>query len=89
MHTLLSNPLIPVQDAKWERAPAGTILIDGVEVAHTLQCCHCGCHFVSRKGSGMLRGFCMRCHKITCGAVQCDTCIPVEEFLTHIERGRS
>lgn len=47
--------------AKFEHKPHGAIMLDGVEVAHTLQCPHCGQHFVSYPGSGALRGFCFKC----------------------------
>jgi hypothetical protein len=71
---------------KFERKPDGVILVDGIETAHTKQCCHCGKHFVSVKGSGMIRGFCLRCHKITCGNPNCDPCIPFEEKILAMER---
>lgn len=71
----------PFKDAKYEDKPSGVILMDGKEVAHTLQCCHCAVHFVSIRGSGKRRGFCMHCHKITCGNPKCDPCIPYEERL--------
>ncbi len=71
--------------AKLERKPSGAIMVDGVEVAHTMQCCHCGKHFISVKGSGIRRGFCLRCHKITCGDPGCDACIPAEMKLEIIE----
>ena len=73
-------------NAKYEKKPSGTIIIDNVEVAHTMQCCHCGKHFVSIKGSGKVRGFCMCCHKITCGARACDPCIPFEKKIEQIEK---
>jgi len=37
-------------DAKHERHAHGLVIINGKEVATTLQCPHCGGHFVSRKG---------------------------------------
>lgn len=63
-------------DAKFERKPHGIIWVDGKEVAHTLQCPHCGGHFVSRKGSGVRRTFCLKCMAVTCGALACDPCRP-------------
>lgn len=65
-------------DAQWERQPHGHILLDGREVAHTLKCPHCGGHFVSRKGSGHHRTFCLRHKAVTCGSVECSKdCIDV------------
>ena len=64
-------------DAKFERNPHGVIYINGQEVASTLQCPHCGGHFISRKGSGIRRSFCMRCEAVTCGAAACmNGCTP-------------
>ena len=63
-------------DAKHERKPHGIIIVDGKEVATTLQCPHCGGHFVSRKGSGHRRTFCMNCMAVTCGNRDCDPCRP-------------
>ena len=76
------------KDAKAERKPSGHIIVDGQEVANTMQCCHCGQHFVSVKGSGKLSGFCMRCHKITCGSPKCDPCIPFEKKVEEYESGK-
>lgn len=68
-------------DAKHERKPHGIIFYNGVQVATTLQCPHCMGHFVSRKGSGHLRGFCMKCMGVTCGKRECIPCIPfMKEF---------
>lgn len=58
---------------------AGAILVDGVQVASTLQCCHCGGHFEVVKGSGTRRGFCLKCGSVTCGDAGCDPCYPVEK----------
>lgn len=71
-------------DAKHERHPHGVIFLNGREVASTLQCPHCGGHFVSRKGSGVQRSFCLRCEAVTCGAPACMTgCTP---FVAALER---
>jgi hypothetical protein len=72
-------------NAKFERKPDGVIIVDGKEVAHTLQCCHCNAHFASVRGSGKKRGFCVRCHHVTCGKLECDVCIPFEEKLARME----
>ena len=70
------------------RKPSGHILMDGQEIAQTIQCCHCGGHFVSIKGSGKVRGFCMCCHKITCGDPKCNPCVPFEKKLDDYEIGQ-
>lgn len=60
----------------------------GPEVHHpTYQCCHCGLHFQSVKGSGKRRGFCMRCKRITCGHPDCGVCIPWERKMEMMEAG--
>jgi hypothetical protein len=69
------------QNAVHELKPSGYIIVDGQEVAHTKQCCHCNAHFVSIKGSGKIRGHCMLCNAITCGAPACDFHIPFEAKL--------
>lgn len=61
-------------DAKHERHAHGIVFSNGREVATTLQCPHCGGHFVSRKGSGHRRTFCMKCSAVTCGSPTCDAC---------------
>lgn len=76
------------KNAKFERKPSGTILIDNVESAHTKQCCHCQKHFVSLKGSGTLRGFCRNCMAVTCGSPECNVCIPFKQKLTEYENGK-
>jgi hypothetical protein len=63
-------------NAKFEAKPHGLVFVDGKEVASTLQCPHCGEHFVSRKGSGIRRAWCPACRAVTCGAHQCDPCQP-------------
>ena len=73
---------------KFERHPHGVILIDGQEVGHTLQCPHCGGHFVSRPGSGARRAWCPRCKAVTCGEPRCDVCVPEEEQLLYAEGNR-
>lgn len=68
------------------RKPAGHIIIvqaSGPAIeADTHQCKHCGGHFVVQKGSGIRRGYCMRCRGVTCGAEPCETqCIPEEVLI--------
>lgn len=64
----------------------GSILLDGKEIANTVQCCHCNRHYLFRKGSGKIRGYCIRCGQVTCGRKECDPCIPFEKKLEAIER---
>lgn len=66
---------------------SGLIIVDGIEVAATRQCVHCGGHFVSVKGSGITRGFCRLCKGITCGSHSCDACIPFEKQLDMVDGG--
>ena len=70
--------------------PSGTVCIttpDGGETQHdTLQCAHCGRHWVVLPGSGRVRGFCLKCMKPTCGAPECDACDPVEAKLQRLEQ---
>ena len=53
----------------------------------TYQCCHCGGHWVHEPGSGKLRGFCMSCGGHFCGP-DCEACVPTEQLLENIEKGR-
>lgn len=58
--------------------------------AATMQCCHCGQHWIVQPGSGRQRGFCMRCNKTTCGP-NCPAgqeCVPHEQYLENLEHGR-
>lgn len=55
--------------------------------AKTLQCVHCGGHWIPRPGSGTVRGFCMNCNGPICGP-GCAACIPTEQLLENIEAGR-
>ncbi len=75
-------------DEKFERQAHGAFIVDGREVAHTLQCPHCGAHFVSRRGSGARRTFCLRCMAVTCGNLACDSCLPFEITLDAMEGRR-
>jgi hypothetical protein len=61
--------------------------VNGKEVAATLQCPHCGGHFVSRKGSGHRRSFCFNCKEVTCGAPACVSgCTPFARGLERNQR---
>ena len=80
------NGLILPGEPEFVRNPHGAYIVDGQEVAYTMQCPHCGKHFVSIKGSGARRTFCLKCHAITCGDFACDHCKPFEKQLEEIER---
>ena len=65
---------------------AGGILIDGMQVAETLQCRHCGMHWERKPGSGTLRGYCMKCDAVLCGKPVCmSECKPFEKWLEEVE----
>jgi hypothetical protein len=65
-------------DSQFERKPHGLIFVNGKEVAHTLKCPHCGAQFVSRRGSGHHRTFCLRHQAVTCGSAACSRdCVDV------------
>lgn len=59
---------------QYERKASGYIIMDDgngpIETACTIQCCHGGEHFISVKGSGTLRSFCLKCGGVTCGRPQ-------------------
>lgn len=72
------------------RKPHGNFLIVDPDaprsmVGDTLQCCHCGAHWIPVKGSGIERGFCRKCMQVTCGKPTCNICIPQEKQLRVIE----
>lgn len=74
--------------AKSPSKPSGMVLIDGREVAETVMCVHCGCHWVFQKGSGRRRGWCLKCSGMTCGSKSCDTCMPLEKRLDLYDQGK-
>lgn len=73
------------KDALPVSKPSGFILLDGQVVADTIQCVHCGRHFIMIKGSGKERGFCLKCNGIICGR-KCIECIPFEKKLDTAEK---
>lgn len=73
-------------DSIHEHKEHGAIVLDGVQVASTKMCPHCGAHYISRKGSGIKRTFCFRCGESTCGKQECEACIPLERWLETVER---
>lgn len=74
-----------IKNAKWDRRYTSVLLLDGKEVCCFRQCCHCSRHFLSVRGSGITRGWCMRCNAITCGHPGCDPCVTIEQRLEIME----
>ena len=54
----------------------------------TLQCVHCGGHWVVQPGSGKKRGFCLKCTGPLCGKKRCFRCVPFEKSLEILEGRR-
>ncbi len=71
-----------------KKSEDGILMVNGSVVATTKQCCHCGKHFAMIKGSGKKRGYCLKCGKITCGALECCKCVPFEKKLELFEAGK-
>lgn len=77
----------PYGDATTVRRPSGYILMDDKEIAQTIQCVHGGEHFISIRGSGKTRGFCLNCSGVTCGSPQHADCLHKEKRLDLYEKG--
>lgn len=72
-----------------EKKAAGTCFSDGHQVASTIQCVHCGKHWIPVRGSGRRRGFCMMCNGPVCGSRECiETCLPWQKKLDIEENPR-
>ena len=52
----------------------------------TIQCVHCGRHWIPKPGSKKVRGFCMKCNGPFCGK-KCQECIPHERYIEILEMG--
>lgn len=70
------------------RKAHGVFFIDGKEEGESIQCCHCNGHFNLRPGSGVTRGFCMLCMRVTCGQKKCNACYPFEKKLEDYRSGK-
>jgi tetratricopeptide (TPR) repeat protein len=72
------------EDAKYEMMGKshGTWIVDGVEVASTLQCPHCGKHMPSTHDPGK-RWFCFHCGDLVCEDADCRVCDP---YLAKLDR---
>jgi len=72
--------------------PAGVIITatssGRVIEADTLQCCHCGMHWMVVRGSGRLRGWCSKCNGPLCCEKELCTvmCYPLEKRLDDAEK---
>jgi hypothetical protein len=62
---------------------------DRVTEQETVSCRHCGRVWLWRPGSGIKRGWCMRCNGFTCGNDACDTCLPMMQMIENMEAGMS
>ena len=58
----------------------------GMTAGETVQCVHCGGHFLCSPGSGKIRGWCPRCNGYVCGP-QCEECVPQELRLERMDAG--
>jgi len=72
---------------QFEHKASGFILMDDVEVACTIRCVHGGEHFISIRGSGTKRGYCMNCSGVFCGP-QHANCYHWEKKLDDYEKGK-
>ena len=60
----------------------GGIMISGMQVSSTMQCCHCQRH----QDKKLMEGFCMKCMGPTCNTAKCHICLPAEKWLELMER---
>lgn len=51
----------------------------------TLQCVHCGGHWIVEPNSGKERGWCYNCNGPHCGSEHCWKCLPFEKLLEQME----
>lgn len=80
---LLWVPGEPTFNPVSERKISGAAIINGNQVADTIQCKHCGMHWISLRGSKKRRGFCMKCMGPLCGKKSCMVCVPLMERLKY------
>jgi hypothetical protein len=74
-------------EAEAVRKPSGHIIIAGNVVADTVQCKHCGGHFIPIKGSGIKRGWCTHCGGALCGREECMECKDFRKKMDEYEAG--
>lgn len=81
--------LEPGEEFQSVRNPSGHILIDDTVVCDTRQCMHCGSHHICVKGSGKLRGYCLKCNGWLCGKPSClKECIHIDKKIEMYEKGK-
>lgn len=81
--------LAPGQILTAEKRPSGHILMDGKVIADTRQCGHCHKHVLSVRGSGIQRGWCIKCSSWLCGSPACIAeCYTFEKRLEDFEKGK-
>lgn len=75
------------------KGPGGYIIISSPDAEtierETMQCVHCGKHWVYKPGSGTERGWCMKCDGVTCGAQECNACVPLEARIEIMEGAKT
>jgi uncharacterized ferredoxin-like protein len=74
-------------EAESVRKPSGAIILDGMHLADTLQCEHCGYTWIPIMGSGKVRGWCNKCNGPTCGSKECHECLPMQKRIEQYEKG--
>lgn len=75
-------------EAAVARKPSGAIIIDGMHVADTMTCVHCGHLWIPIKGSGIIRGWCTNCNGPLCGSHDCFECKDFRKKLDEYEKGK-
>jgi hypothetical protein len=66
--------------------PVGASGAGWTQTLDTLQCCHCGGHWIVQPGSGIERGWCRKCMAPLCGKKPCMArCAPWEKQCEEIE----
>jgi hypothetical protein len=78
-----------IPGASLDKRAVGTILADGVEVARTMQCIHCGFHWIWQPGSGKSRPWCIHCQGFSCGKPECVRPMPHKSFKQKLEEHHS
>lgn len=74
-------------EAESVHKPSGAIIVEGMHIADTLTCKHCGYTWIPVKGSGKVRGWCGSCGGVTCGRPECNVCVPYAKKIDMYEKG--
>jgi hypothetical protein len=75
-------------EAEVAKKPSGAIIIDGMHVADTVRCVHCGHHWIPIAGSGITRGWCHHCGGALCGSKECFQCKDFRKKMDEYEKGK-